>query len=113
MALHFLLLLQLRPHPPNANDEPRHGGRHPKRLWEMKDVVIYDQGFRESEASHVSYTTQQYLDRARECEWMASQAKHGDAKAEFVECAREWQELARQKREMEQEQRQDSLPYSN
>jgi hypothetical protein len=35
----------------------------------------------------------------------------GNAKAEFVECARQWQELARQKREMEQEQRQDSLPY--
>jgi hypothetical protein len=39
MALHSLLLLQLRPHPPNAIDEPRHGGRRPNRLWEMKDVV--------------------------------------------------------------------------
>jgi hypothetical protein len=113
MALHFLLLLQLRPHPPNANDEPRHGGRHPKRLWEMKDVVNMIKAFESRRLATVSYTTQQCLDRARECEWMASQAKHGDAKAEFVECAREWQELARQKREMEQEQRQDSLPYSN
>ena len=73
----------------------------------------YGQGFRESEDSHVSYTAEQCLDRARECEWMASQAKHGDAKAEFVECARQWQELARQKRELEQERGQDSLPYSN
>jgi hypothetical protein len=34
---------------------------------------------------------------------MASQAKQADAKAEFVECARQWQELARQKGAFEQE----------
>ena len=48
----------------------------------------------------MNYTAQQCLDRARECEWMASQAKDRDAKAEFVECARQWQELARHKKEL-------------
>jgi hypothetical protein len=31
---------------------------------------------------------------------MASHAKDRDAKAAFVECARQWQELARQKKEL-------------
>jgi phage anti-repressor protein len=48
----------------------------------------------------VSYSAQQCLDRARECDWMASQAKDHDAKAAFIECARQWQELARQKEEL-------------
>jgi hypothetical protein len=61
----------------------------------------------------MSYTAQQCLDRARECEWMGSQALNDNAKAEFVECARQWQELARQKRELEQERGHDSLPHSN
>jgi len=56
----------------------------------------------------MTYSVQQCLDRARECEWMASQAKDHDAKAAFIECARQWQELARQKQEIEQERR---LPY--
>jgi hypothetical protein len=34
---------------------------------------------------------------------MASQAKDHYAKAEFIECARQWQELARQKQEAEHE----------
>jgi len=49
----------------------------------------------------MSYSVQQCLDKAREREWMASQARDGDAKASFVECARQWQELAQQKEDME------------
>jgi hypothetical protein len=56
------------------------------------------------------YSVQQCLDRARECEWMASQANDDHAKAEFIGCARQWQELARQKQEIEQERGRDSLP---
>jgi hypothetical protein len=59
----------------------------------------------------MSYSVQQCLDRARECEWMASQARDGDAKASFVECARQWQELARQKEDMERNPR--KMPNSN
>ncbi|HTV33004.1 MAG TPA: hypothetical protein VME69_07860 [Methylocella sp.] len=47
------------------------------------------------------YSVQQCLDKARECEWMASQAKDRDAKAAFEELALQWQELARQKEDME------------
>jgi hypothetical protein len=36
---------------------------------------------------------------------MASQAKDHDAKAEFTECARQWQEMARQKQATEQGER--------
>jgi hypothetical protein len=70
-----------------------------KRLWEIGDIVDA-WSLRKSEDSRVNYTAQQCLDRARECEWMASQAKDRDAKAAFVECARQWQELARQKKEL-------------
>jgi hypothetical protein len=59
----------------------------------------------------MSYSVQQCLDKARECEWMASQARDGDAKASFVECARQWQELARQKEDMERNPR--KMPNSN
>jgi hypothetical protein len=48
----------------------------------------------------MSYSPQQCLDRARECDWMASQAKDRDAKTAFVELARQWHELARQKEEL-------------
>ena len=61
---------------------------------------------RKSPGSRMRYSAQQYLDRARECEWMASQAKDGDAKAVFIELAGQWQELARQKEELER----DRLP---
>jgi hypothetical protein len=57
------------------------------------------------------YSAQQCLDRARECEWMATQARDGDAKASFVECARQWQELARQKEGMERDQ--PNMPNSD
>jgi hypothetical protein len=63
------------------------------------------------EARRMSYSVQQCLDKARECEWMASQARDGDAKASFVECARQWQELARQKEDMERNPR--KMPNSN
>ncbi len=43
------------------------------------------------------YTAQQCLDRAAECCRMASRAKDREAKAAFIECARQWQELAQQK----------------
>jgi hypothetical protein len=59
----------------------------------------------------MSYSVQQCLDRARECEWMASQARDGDAKASFVECARQWQELARQKEDTERNP--SKMPNSN
>jgi len=42
---------------------------------------------------------------------MASQARDGDAKASFAECARQWQELARQKEDMERNPR--KMPNSN
>jgi hypothetical protein len=45
----------------------------------------------------MSFSAQQCLDNARECEWMASQAKDGDAKAAFVDCVRQWLELARKR----------------
>ena len=45
----------------------------------------------------MSYSVQQCLDRARECEWRASQAKDSVAKGEFIELVRQWQELAREK----------------
>ena len=47
------------------------------------------------------YSAQQCLDHARECDWMASQAKDQNARAAFVELARQWQELARQKEDLE------------
>ena len=56
---------------------------------------------RKSEARRMWYSVQQCLDHARECDWMASQAKDQNAKAAFVELARQWQELARQKDELE------------
>ena len=49
----------------------------------------------------MSYSSQQCLDRAMECDRMALEAKDRDAKAAFVECARQWHELARQKKELE------------
>jgi hypothetical protein len=36
-----------------------------------------------------------------ECDRMALEAKDRDAKAAFVECARQWHEFARQKKELE------------
>jgi hypothetical protein len=42
---------------------------------------------------------------------MATQARDGDAKASFVECARQWQELARQKEDMERDQ--PNMPNSD
>jgi hypothetical protein len=47
------------------------------------------------------YSAQQCLDRARECDWMASQAKDENARAAFVELAQQWQELAQQKEDLE------------
>ena len=58
-------------------------------------------GPKPSEARRMIYSAQQCLDKARECEWMASQAKDSDAKAAFEELVLQWQELARQKEDME------------
>lgn len=41
------------------------------------------------------YSAQQCRDQARECEWMASQAKDNDVTNAFIELAQQWQELAR------------------
>ena len=49
----------------------------------------------------MSYSAQECRDRATICTLMASQAKDRDAKASFVELARQWQELAQQKEDME------------
>jgi hypothetical protein len=49
------------------------------------------------------YSAQQCLDRARECDWMASQAKDSEAKALFTELAKQWQELARQKNDLQRD----------
>ena len=49
----------------------------------------------------MSYDSQQCLDKATECDRMASEAKDRDAKAALTECARQWLQLARQKKEME------------
>ena len=51
------------------------------------------------------YSAQQCRDRARECEWMSSQAKDSDARDLFIELARQWQELALQKEELEEKNR--------
>jgi len=59
----------------------------------------------------VSYSAQQCLDRGRECNWLASQAKDSRAKAAFIECARQWHELARQKEDLERSP--GRLPKSN
>ena len=45
----------------------------------------------------MAFNVRQCLDNARECEWMSSQATEGDAKAAFLECAREWLKLAQRK----------------
>ena len=45
----------------------------------------------------MSYSIQQCLDKAGECDRMASQAKDRDAKAAFIECAEQWIQLARKK----------------
>jgi hypothetical protein len=66
-----------------------------------KVTVDVLQGLRKSEGRRMTCSAQQSLDRARECEWMASQAKDRDAKAAFEELALQWQELARQKEDME------------
>jgi hypothetical protein len=60
---------------------------------------------REQHGRRMSYSVQQCVDRARECEWRASQAKDSVAKGEFIELARQWQELAREKKEMERDRR--------
>ena len=49
----------------------------------------------------MSYSAQQCLGRATICTLMVSQAKDRDAKASFVELARQWQKLAQQKEDME------------
>jgi hypothetical protein len=49
------------------------------------------------------YSARQCFDRAEECGRMASQAKDRDAKATFIECARQWQELARQKEQLDRD----------
>ena len=51
------------------------------------------------------YSAQQCRDRARECEWMSSQAKDSDARDLFIELAQQWQELALQKEELEEKNR--------
>jgi hypothetical protein len=57
--------------------------------------------FRESQDCRVRYSAQQCRDRARECEWMSSQAKDSEARDLFIELARQWQELALQKEDLE------------
>jgi hypothetical protein len=56
-----------------------------------------------SQEHQMSYSVQQCLDKARECEWMASQAKDDEAKALFVELVKQWMELARQKEDLERD----------
>jgi hypothetical protein len=55
---------------------------------------------KKAEIRWMSYNAQQCFERARECECMASHANDRDAKAAFIECARQWLELARQKQEL-------------
>jgi hypothetical protein len=74
-----------------------------KRLWKIGDIVDVLEAFENLKGRRMRYTAQQCLDRARECEWMASQAKDRDAKAAFVELAQQWQELARQTKELERD----------
>jgi hypothetical protein len=59
--------------------------------------------FPEIKAGPVSYSAQQCLDRATECDRMALDAKDCDAKAAFMECARQWLELARQKKDLQRD----------
>jgi hypothetical protein len=46
---------------------------------------------------------QQYLDKAKECEQLAAQARDPDAKAIFAEIARQWRTLARQVEQLERD----------
>ena len=49
----------------------------------------------------MSYSAQQCLDRATICTLMVTHAKDRDAKATFIELARQWQGLAQQKEDIE------------
>jgi hypothetical protein len=47
------------------------------------------------------YGAKECLDRAKACDWVALQTKDRDARATFIELAKQWRELAVQKEDME------------
>ncbi len=57
----------------------------------------------EEAGRRMSYNAQECLDKAKECERIALQAKDRDAKATLIEIAQQWRELARQKGELERD----------
>jgi hypothetical protein len=99
-ALHFFYYNLVRVHQ-TLKVSPAMAAGITSRLWEIGDIVNVLVGFRESQDRRVRYSAQQCRDRARECEWMSSQAKDSDARDLFIELARQWQELARQKEDLE------------
>jgi hypothetical protein len=69
-----------------------------------KVTVDVPEAFPKPEARRMTCSAPQCLDKARECESMASQARDGDGKALFVELAKQWLVLARQKEDIERNQ---------
>jgi hypothetical protein len=49
------------------------------------------------------YNVQQCIDRAKECDRMASRAKESDAEILYLDLAQQWLELAWQKEELKHE----------
>jgi hypothetical protein len=49
------------------------------------------------------YSVQQCIDRARECDRMASRVKESDAKILFLDLAQQWLELGWQKEDLERD----------
>ncbi len=72
-----------------------------KRLWEIGDIVDVLEAFENPQGRRASYNAKQCLDKATECERIASQVKARDAKATLIEIAQQWRELVRQKEEIE------------
>ena len=85
--------------------------RSPLRENDLTAALGRPTCFPEIEAGRVSYSAKQCLDRAMECDRMALEAKDCDAKATFMECARQWLELAWQKKDLERDR--GALPHSN
>ena len=100
MALHFFYYNLVRVHQ-TIKVSPAMAAGITSRLWEIGDIVNVLVAFENRRTAVVRYSAQQCRDRARECEWMSSQAKDSDARDLFIELARQWQELARQKEDLE------------
>jgi len=96
-----------RPHSPNAQSEPGHGG------WrDEENLVILLTCWTLGNKSHgphcMSTKVQYYLERAEHCERMAALSSDREVRANFAELARQWRDLARQHQDLG-----DPPPQSN